>query len=46
MLSVVIFIAVFGIPGILFATPLMVVLIVLIKRLYVEQIEMPAPASN
>lgn len=39
LISVVIFSAVFGIAGVLFATPLMVVIVVLIKRLYVEQVE-------
>ncbi len=39
LISVVIFSSLFGVAGVLFATPLMVVLIVLIRRLYVEQIE-------
>lgn len=36
LVSVVIFATWFGIPGIIFATPLMVVVMVLIKKLYVE----------
>jgi predicted PurR-regulated permease PerM len=36
LISVVIFAAWFGIPGIIFATPLMVVVMVLVKRLYVQ----------
>lgn len=39
LISVVIFSSIFGIAGVLFATPLMVVLVVLVRRLYVEQIE-------
>jgi predicted PurR-regulated permease PerM len=36
LISVVIFAAWFGIPGIIFASPLMVVVMVLVKRLYVQ----------
>jgi len=36
VISVVIFATWFGIPGIIFATPLMVVVMVLVKKLYVE----------
>lgn len=39
LISVVIFSSLFGIAGVLFATPLMVVVVVLVKRLYIEQIE-------
>jgi predicted PurR-regulated permease PerM len=36
LVSVVIFAAWFGIPGIIFATPLMVVVVVLVRKLYIE----------
>lgn len=36
LIAVVVFAAWFGIPGIIFATPLMVVLLVLVKKLYVQ----------
>lgn len=37
LMSVIIFGGLFGIPGILLATPLMVVIMILVKRLYIEQ---------
>lgn len=37
LIAVVIFAGWFGIPGIVFATPLMVVLMVLVRKLYVEE---------
>ena len=36
LVAVLIFAAVFGIPGILFATPLMVVVMILVQQLYIE----------
>lgn len=36
LVAVLIFAALFGIPGILFATPLMVVVMILVQRLYIE----------
>lgn len=36
LVSVLIFAAWFGIPGIIFATPLMVVVLILVKKLYIE----------
>ena len=42
LLSVVIFGLLFGVMGVVFATPLMVVLMILIKKLYVENDESPS----
>lgn len=39
LISVLVFGSLFGIAGVLFATPLMVVVVVLVRRLYVEQME-------
>ena len=45
LLSVVIFAGLFGLAGVLFATPLMVMLMVLVKKLYVENLS-PASAGG
>jgi predicted PurR-regulated permease PerM len=43
LLSVVVFGLLFGLPGVLFATPLMVVVMILVQKLYIEAlIEVPA----
>lgn len=47
LVAVLVFAAVFGIPGILFATPLMVIVMILVQRLYIETaLEGSSPANK
>lgn len=46
LLAVVVFAAWFGIPGVVFATPLMVVVMVLVRKLYVEDFLESSHAAN
>lgn len=46
LLAVVVFGVLFGVPGLLFATPLTVVIMVLVKQFYLDRIEGDGPAQS